>query len=785
MRIPLDYYRILSVPIKVADQQLAQAYEDRLLQQPRREYNESAVDARQQLIETAYQVLSNPIQRAEYDAQFLGSMQTVELAESNPEEESTAVDFEGEATVEATVDDSGIEALSVNSTIEIPPSQLVGALSIWHELGEYELVLTQGIDFYNSEEFTLLQQQQDSECNQATQENLILALALAYMELGREQWHRREYESAAVSTQLGIDLLERENLFPQVKEELAIDLDKLRPYRVLELISQNPPHSAPRARGFYLLQAMLEQRQGIEGKGEDRSGLNFDRFLCFIQQLRTYLTSNEQQQLFDRDTPHDSAIASYLAVFALIGRGFACKQPELILRAQRKLDYLSIKQDVTWEQAVCALLLGHTEKAINQVHQSQDTTKLNQILQHAPNRGDLLPGMCFYSEQWLQDEVLAQFVDLSATKLALKDYFADRGVQSYLEQLTPATVLLTTSGVNTDANMAEVNSPTETPTPGVGILSRWRSIFGDKTTSTTVIAANQIIPTQESYERKGTSTLEREPKTSHRRETGSAKHPQPKIRAKAKSRSTIKKSPNLHHRHPGKPGVQPLSLPLESNKRAVPASTFYKAQGKYHQKGKKPATSKNIHGWLFILGLAFGVGILGFIATKLFLRPTPQVAKQVQLAIAISDPTVDLPAPKAKPVVTKPELTFSQQSQQTIEKWLQSKSAAFGKQHQIDQLNTILAEPLLTTWQERAKDYQQNNSYREYQHQVKMRSAQQDPNNPERAIVEAEVKEVAQHYQTGQLDRTQSYDDNLLVRYQLIRQGERWLIKNAEVLQTL
>ena len=66
-----------------------------------------------------------------------------------------------------------------------------------------------------------------------------------------------------------------------------------------------------------------------------------------------------------------------------------------------------------------------------------------------------------------------------------------------------------------------------------------------------------------------------------------------------------------------------------------------------------------------------------------------------------------------------------------------------------------------------------------------MKSAKVDPSNSNKAIVEAEVKETAQHYQSGQLDNVQSYDDNLLVRYQLVRQGEKWLIQNAEVLKTL
>jgi hypothetical protein len=145
------------------------------------------------------------------------------------------------------------------------------------------------------------------------------------------------------------------------------------------------------------------------------------------------------------------------------------------------------------------------------------------------------------------------------------------------------------------------------------------------------------------------------------------------------------------------------------------------------------------------------------------------------------------PKTKTKPLTAepKPQLTLTQQSQETIEGWLNSKAAAFGKEHQIEQLNSILAEPLLTTWRASAKIYQAENSYREYQHAIVMRSAKVDPNDQNKATVEAEVKETAKHYQSGQLDNAQSYDDNLLVRYQLIRQGEKWLIQQAEVLKTL
>ncbi|MEO1467340.1 MAG: J domain-containing protein, partial [Cyanobacteria bacterium J06633_1] len=321
MRIPLDYYRILSVPVKATAAQLKQAYNDRLLQQPRREYSDESKEARQQLIQHAYELLCDQKQRADYDAQFLLNMQALAFEETAAEDVAN-IDTEeaGDEIAEAEIS----APLLGNPTIEILPQQIVGALLILHELGEYETVLNIGIDAFNQKEAEKesLPEEKVELSLDTIQEDLILTLTLAYMELGREQWHRREYENSAVSGQLGIDLLRQKSLFPHLQSELELDLAKLRPYRVLELISQNPANSPARASGFQLLQSMLIQRQGIEGKGQDRSGLNFDQFLCFVQQLRTYLTSAEQQQLFDNESQSKSAIANYLAVYALLGRGF-------------------------------------------------------------------------------------------------------------------------------------------------------------------------------------------------------------------------------------------------------------------------------------------------------------------------------------------------------------------------------------------------------------------------------------------------------------------------------
>ena len=779
MRIPLDYYQILSVPIKASVAQLEQAHRDRLLQQPRREYNEQAIAARQALIQNAYEVLADSELRAEYDAQFFVNMQVL-----STDEAETAIDEAEESAVIAESETLSIPEIPpvvgpITPTIEIPEEQLIGALLILHELGEYQLALQLGVERFNSPEFSF---QDEVELRTEAQENIILSIALAYLELGREQWHRSEYENAATSGQMGINLLRQESLYPHIQEELQLDLYKLRPYRVLELISQNQAGSSERATGFELLGEMLMQRQGIEGKGQDRSGLSFDQFLCFVQQLRTYLTSKEQQELFDNDSQQESAIANYLAVYALFGRGFTLKQPELILRAQRKLVFLSEKQDVAWEQAVSALLLGQTEKAISQLQASEDLEKIEQVQRHSDLNTDLLPGMCLYSEKWLQDEVVSQFGDLVNTSLTLKEYFGDRQVQTYLEELVPTTAL---------SNAQATAAPTTQHPPAVteneetaGIFARWRSMFGidkvAKAESMTEVAAERELVSAGAIQQERATVKKADLKINQSNNQSNQSKSKPKFR------QTVVKNSQTHFQVDTDTGAKSLSLPLEPKTRAVPPSVMQKAQGKARQKHrarkKKRSSGTLIKGWLFIFALMFGAGAMAFAVKRLLFSPnSPE-----QLAVALAQPVVEAPPkPEPKPVVAKPKPTFLERSQQTIQQWLTSKSAAFGKEHQINELNGILAEPLLTTWRDRATDYQQSNTYREYQHKVTMKSATIAPDNPQKAVVEAEVKEVAQHYQGGQLDQAQSYDDNLLVRYQLILQGDNWLIQNAEVLKTL
>ncbi|MBW4664895.1 MAG: DUF4101 domain-containing protein [Chroococcus sp. CMT-3BRIN-NPC107] len=477
MRIPLDYYRILGLPIQASIEQLQQAYRDRLLQLPRREYSEKVIAARKQLIDVAYKVLAHPQQRQRYDSNYF-------------------VAAYGDRGVDTLTEAPPIATESLAPSIEITDEQFTGALLLLQELGEYELVLNLGKPYL------------DPENSNSNDPDLVLTVALACLELGREQWQQGQYEKAAYSLENGHKLLADAGLFAKTSQEIAADLNKLRPYRILELLAQPQNRVIERKQGLQLLQEILQERGGIDGTGEDGSGLSLDDFLRFIQQLRSYLTVREQQELFEAESQRPSPVANYLAVYALIARGFAERMPILIRKAKLHLMRLSKRQDVHLEQAVCSLLLGQTNDASRAIELSQETEALSLIRENSQESPDLLPGLCLYSERWLQSEVFAQFRDLSDRPASLKDYFANAQVQAYLEAL-----------------------PTE-----IEATNEWDAVTAD-TSSQVTIPSRSVKATEQ--ENKGSNQGAISLATRERVDTNSIVHIKPRRRGKKRSRSFL------------------------------------------------------------------------------------------------------------------------------------------------------------------------------------------------------------------------------------------------------
>lgn len=784
MHIPLDYYRILGLPIQATAEQLRQAHRDRTLQLPRREYSDAAITSRKQLLDEAYAVLSVAEERQSYDASFLAK--TYELT---PDANPAALDADPLRLHPSQTSSSD----SHTPSIEIREDQLVGALLILQELGEYELVLRLGRPFLKGGSASLKEGKYGDP--RIVFADIVLTVALACLELGREQWQQGQYENAAEALDTGQQLLLREGLFVGVRGEIQADLNKLRPYRVLELLALPESYTAERLKGLQLLQDMLKERGGIDGDGDDQSGLNIDDFLRFIQQLRGYLTAAEQQILFEEEARRPSAVATYLAVYALLARGFAEFQPALVRRSRQLLLRLSGRQDVHLEQAVCTLLLGQTEEASHALELSHEYEPIAFIREHSQGSPDLLPGLCLYAERWLQDEVLPHFRDLSQKRVALKDYFADKHVQEYLEALPnePETVSEWTAPVVMPTRSAAraTGMGSAAAVAGSGFSGQSAMAIDDRrqsddqeATQALIEAARARIATAGTVPSSTTSsmgsratgsvvTMPAAERVPHSIATPPESVDSP-ANGRTRQRNEAKQAPAQTGRSRNGTGLY----------EAGTASRFgdSASEDRLRQRvaNRPPKSEAGVRRFLLPAAVILGIIAIGFMVGILKAWQSSMKPASQELQVRLDQPLVDLPQVAAETPLERAEFT-TETAQQAVQAWLAAKAAAMGPEHATDKLEQILTEPKLSEWKKNAEDAKLENWYKQYKHQVTIVSAEQSKDSPEQAKVVAEVSEATDYYEAGQV-KNSTNDQNLRVQYNLVRKDSRWRIQSWNLL---
>jgi hypothetical protein len=772
------------LPIQATAEQLRQAHRDRSLQLPRREFSEVAIEARKQLIDEAFTVLSDDTSRRNYDSKFLASAYSYEVAgdsapQGEPGNASTLTADLGEAALRSLATETGADLQS--STIDIDQHQFVGALLILLEVGEYEQVIQLGRPYLSSGTRSLAGGALGG--TEAVLGDIVLTLALACLDLGREQWQQRQYEVAAESLEAGHELLVEENRFPGIRAEIQAELYKLRPYRILELLARPLDQTRERRQGMKLLKTMLEDRGGIEGTEDDLSGLPIDDFLRFIQQLRDYLTASEQQELFEHEARRPSPVATYLTVYALLARGFAHHQPALVRRAKQLLMRLGGQQDVHLEQAVCAMLLGQTDEANRALELSQEYEPLAFIRENSRNSPDLLPGLCLYAERWLKDEVFPHFRDLKDQQATLKDYFADAQVQAYLEAMptTPAGSSPAPAGVQPpQIPTIEGSMPITAPTsvvlknqPG----SRLRRPQPSPPVSHSApTGADEAVP---AAVRNGQNRNGKGPPIGRQTPAGSAPgftlaeqvanlSPQGRLNASGAS--------------PRPNSASQLPNPAAA---LAPGQAFPAGEAKALVPRQQPGSPR--WGRLGLVGLMglVGVGVLGFATMRALgwmssAFSGPKLNGR-PLTISVAEPAIDIPA---APGVDE-QIGVADIAGQVISDWLTAKQAALGPDYQSDRLDDILMEPVLTQWRRRADAAAQENWYWQYDHTVEVESVTPDDPTAERLQVTAVVSERAQLFEFDVENVSASYDDVLRMQYDLTRQDGSWYVQGMSKISEL
>ncbi len=762
--------------MSASEEQLHQAYGDRIVGLPRREYSSSAIAYRKKLIEEAYVVLSDPKERKEYDRVYLTHAYTPE--DGRDSSVAVAQRTPGNET----------EMDSKTLGIDISQEELIGALMLLQELGEYEQVLNLGRPYLVNQNGKAAQpsaQEQLSAEQNAQRPDVVLTVALACLELGREQWQQAHYENAAVSLETGLELLSNEGLFQNVQAEIEADLHRLRPYRILELLALPLEKTAERQQGLRLLEEVLVSRGGIDGTGKDESGLNVDDFLRFIQQLRHYLTVGEQHKLFEQESKRPSAVATYLAVYALIARGFTQRQPALVRQAKQMLIHLGKRQDVHLEQSLCALLLGQTQEATRALELSQEYEALAFIRENSQDSPDLLPGLCLYSETWLQDEVFPHFRDLKNRQASLKEYFADEQVQAYLEAL-PAD---NQTNQTNQTNQAKHTNRDSNPQPQSNNQNNQNK--QNKSNSNVVYRQfNNHRQTPPGYAQQKTEhTPSRQPNAVTSNETPVSVGPLPTAErfasnnrvqngsARAMMPTGVPAQTNGHNR------VKETELPNSG----VAVNGTPRARVSRRRSTPSALQKRNRFMWL-IFGSLSGLLVLWLLvgAAVGLLRnvfsPEPTLQGE-QLSIRIDQPPIEIPSASSEPISDSGTLTTGT-AKVIVENWLSTKASALGQNHNIDSLDDILLGGALNNWRIVARNVKAKNRYRTFEHSVKIESVDTLPNNKNQGAIEATVNEQARFYENGQINQGRSYNDTIRVRYMVVKSGidNKWRIKQMTVI---
>ncbi|MEO1133955.1 MAG: hypothetical protein AAFX40_14790, partial [Cyanobacteria bacterium J06639_1] len=384
MRVALDFYRILMVPLQVEAAALQSAYRERVGQELWRGFSERALQSRRHLLNEAYGVLSDPAQRLDYDTHLR----------------------------------------AVDPGLDLLPQQTPGALVVLCELGDYEGAIAAADSALAIDEGN---------------KDYVLTRAIARLAMGRDLWQQGDYEGAAALLHRANDDLMQHHSFPEMQAEIRSDLNRLRPYRILELLALEDLDAPERKEGLKLLKAFLDERMGIEGKGVDGSGLSMEDALRFIQKARGHMTLTEQHELFEIEADRPSLVAGYLASYSLMTRGYVEHRPLLLRRARGRLVKLVQRHDVYIEQAICTMLLGQPDEALRLMQLSRDEQAATTIKSLSGDSKDLLLGLCRYTEGWFQEEVFPEYRGLDGSKATLNAYFEDPQVQAYLEAMPSST----------------------------------------------------------------------------------------------------------------------------------------------------------------------------------------------------------------------------------------------------------------------------------------------------------------------------------------------------------
>ncbi len=394
VELPIDHFRLLGVSPSAETESVLRTLQLRLDRCPDQGFTHEVLMQRAELLRLSADLLSDAARRQEYESTLL------KLGRDHPEE---------------------------TAGLEMPSSrEVAGLMLLWEAHAPHETFqLTRQV----------LQPPQAPALGSGRESDLALLAALSCRDAARQDQDQRRYESAAGLLTEGLQLLQRMGKLPDHRQRLQTDLEQLTPYRILDLLSRDLAEQTARQEGLVMLETFVQNRGGLEGGAAEltTAGMDQGSFELFFQQIRRFLTVQEQVDLYGRWERFGSSDASFLSVMALAAAGFSQRKPERIQDARGKLQALVlVGLDLNPLLGCMDLLLGDVDRALEHVHASPDAD-LQEWLANHPS--DDLAALFDYCRSWLGRDVLPGYRDVDAQVVDLEAWFADRDVQAYVERL--------------------------------------------------------------------------------------------------------------------------------------------------------------------------------------------------------------------------------------------------------------------------------------------------------------------------------------------------------------
>ncbi len=397
--LPIDHFRLLGVSPTAEPEAVLRTLQLRLDRCPDQGFTHDSLNQRAELLRLSADLLTDPERRGQYETMLL------ELGQDHPD------------------DTAGLE---LSSHLEV-----AGLLLLWEAHAPHEA-------FQLARQ--ALQPPQAPALGSGRESDLALLAALAARDAADQDQEQRRYESAANLLQEGMQLLQRMGKLPEQRQVLETDLSRLRPFRILDLLSRDLAEQSARHEGLMMLENFISDRGGLEGSALEGletadlpAGMDQGAFELFFQQIRRFLTVQEQVDLYGRLQEAGSADASFLAVMALAAAGFSQRKPERVQDARTRLEKLNLDGLDTQPLLGCLdLLLGDVDRAERHFASSPDSALKAWLSAHP---GDALAALCDYCRTWLGRDVLPGYRDVDAEAIDLEAWFADRDVQAYVERL--------------------------------------------------------------------------------------------------------------------------------------------------------------------------------------------------------------------------------------------------------------------------------------------------------------------------------------------------------------